>query len=464
MNLNTQTGNRMAPRAMRVVALVTALTLACGFAPAAEGWKAGVGRVVITPEKPMWMAGYAARNRPAEGKLHDLWAKAFALEDAKGRRAVVVTLDLCGIDRVFAKQVSDALQQKHKLDRSQIVLSVTHTHSGPVVERNLTPMYFIDDAQRKQVTKYTDRLRDQVIEIAGRALAELKPAVLHWGHGRATFAVNRRDNNEAEVPDLRAAGKLRGPFDHDVPVLAVKTAAGEPLAILFGYACHATVLDGYQWSGDYPGNAMVELEKRHPTATAMFVAGCGADQNPVPRRKVELAEVYGQQLAAAVDEVLRNPMQEVKGELSTTFREIDLPFGPLPDRQQLERDLQNKDNYVASRAKLLIEQIDAGHPLRKTYPYPVQTWRLGDAIHMVWLGGEVVVDYALRFKQDIPPAKAWIAGYANDVMAYIPSRRVLAEGGYEGGGAMVYYGLPTAWSEEVEKLIVDEVGRQAAAE
>ena len=461
MTLSTQPSSPWVGRAVLVVAVTVTLFFSSGFSIAADGWKAGVDRAVITPEKPMWMAGYAARNRPAEGKLHDLWAKAFALEDPQGRRAVVVTLDLCGIDRVFAKQVCDALQQKHKLDRSQIVISVSHTHSGPVVERNLTPMYFIDDAQRKQVSEYTDRLRDQVIEIAGRALAELKPAVLHWGHGRATFAVNRRDNTEAEVPDLRAAGKLRGPFDHDVPVLAVKTAAGEPLAILFGYACHATVLDGYQWSGDYPGNAMIELEKRHPTATAMFVAGCGADQNPIPRRKVELAEVYGQQLAAAVDEVLHSPMQKVKGALSTTFREIDLPFGPLPDRQQLERDRENKDKYIASRAKLLLEEIDAGRPLRKTYPYPVQTWRLGDAVHMVWLGGEVVVDYALRFKEDIPPAKAWISGYANDVMAYIPSRRVLAEGGYEGGGAMVYYGLPTAWSEEVEKLIVDEVGRQA---
>jgi hypothetical protein len=449
---------------MFIVALATALTLACGFTRAADGWKAGVGRVVITPEKPMWMAGYAARNRPAEGKLHDLWAKGLALEDPQGRRAVVVTLDLCGIDRVFTNQVCEALAQKHKLERSQIVVAVTHTHSGPVVERNLTPMYFIDHEQRQLVRDYTMRLRDQVIDIADKALADLKPAVLHWGHGRATFAINRRNNNEAEVPDLRAAGKLRGPFDHDVPVLAVKTAAGEPVAIVFGYACHATVLDGYQWSGDYPGNAMIELEKRHPTATAMFVAGCGADQNPLPRRKVELSEIYGQQLAAAVDEVLRGPMQKLEGELSTTFREIELPFGPLPDRQQLQRDQQNEDKYIASRATLLLEQIDAGRPLAKTYPYPVQTWRLGDAVHLVWLGGEVVVDYALRLKDDIPPAKAWIASYANDVMGYIPSRRVLAEGGYEGGGAMVYYGLPTAWSEEVEKLIVDEVGRQAASE
>jgi hypothetical protein len=427
---------------------------------AAEGWKAGVGRAVITPEQPMWMSGYAARTKPAAGKLHDLWAKALVLEDGQGRRGIVVTLDLCGIDRQLSTEVCEAVAKKHGLERSQIVLCISHTHSGPVVERNLAPMYFLDEVQQQRVHDYTAKLREQVIAIAGQAIANLKPAVLQFGHGEATFAVNRRNNPEGEVPALREAGKLRGPFDHDVPVLAVKTAEGQPLAILFGYACHATVLDGYQWSGDYPGNAQIELEKRHPTATAMFVAGCGADQNPIPRRKVELSEIYGQQLAAAVDEVLHGPMNEVTGGLTTTYREIDLPFGELPTREQLERDRESDNKYIASRARLLLGTID-GRPLSKTYPYPIQTWRLGDEVQIVFLGGEVVVDYALRLKDDLPKGKAWIAGYSNDVMAYIPSRRVLREGGYEGGGAMVYYGLPAPWSEDVEKLIIEEVLRQA---
>jgi hypothetical protein len=435
-------------------------TIVTTVSAAAEGWKAGVARVVITPGEPMWMSGYAARTKPAEGKLHDLWAKALALEDKQGRRGVVITLDLCGIDRQFSAEVCEALAKKHGLERSQIVLCVSHTHSGPVVERNLAPMYFLDEMQQKRVHDYTAKLSEQVIDIAGQAIANLKPAVLQFGHGQATFAVNRRNNPEGDVPALREAGKLRGPFDHDVPVLAAKSADGHSLAILFGYACHATVLDGYQWSGDYPGNAQIELEKRHPTATAMFVAGCGADQNPIPRRKVELSVVYGQQLAAAVDEVLRGPMNEVKGDLTTTYREIDLPFGELPTREQLERDRESDNKYVASRARLLLEKIGNDQPLAKTYPYPIATWRLGDNVDIVWLGGEVVVDYSLRLKDELPPGKSWIVGYSNDVMAYIPSRRVLREGGYEGGGAMVYYGLPAAWSEDVEKLILAEALRQ----
>ena len=430
----------------------------------AQGWQAGAARVVITPEQPMWMSGYAARTRPAEGKLHDLWAKALALQDPKGGRAVVVTLDLCGIDREFTAEVCTALHEKYQLERSRIVLSVSHTHSGPVVDRNLTPMYFLDAEHRKRVADYTIKLREQVIDIAEDALRRLKPAELHWGTGEAAFAVNRRNNAEGEVPDLRAAGRLRGPFDHEVPVLAVKSASGEPIAILFSYACHATVLDGYQWSGDYPGDAQIELEKRHPSAVAMFVAGCGADQNPGPRRKVELSAIYGGQLAAAVDDVLRGPLKKIEGPLTATYREIDLPFETLPTRDQIERDRESTNKYVASRAKQLLEKIDAGQPLNKTYPYPIQVWRFGNDPYVVWLGGEVVVDYSLRLKQELAPRQGWIAGYANDVMGYIPSRRVLQEGGYEGRDAMVYYGLPTAWSDEVEKLIVDEVKRQMRGE
>jgi Neutral/alkaline non-lysosomal ceramidase, N-terminal len=458
--MNESSTNRCANVSAFIAATLAIAFVGVNSALGADRWKAGTGRVVITPEQPMWMSGYAARTKPAEGKLHDLWAKALALQDRQGQRAVIITLDLCGIDRQFAAEVCTELEKKHQLKRSQIVLCVSHTHSGPVVERNLAPMFFLDSERQKQVHDYTVRLRGQVVEIADQALQKLEPAVLQWGQGTATFAVNRRNNKEADVPTLREQGKLQGPVDHDVPVLAVKNSAGELTAILFGYACHATTLDDYQWSADYPGHAQIELEKRHSKATAMFVAGCGADQNPIPRRRVELAENYGQQLAAAVDEVIDGPLAGIEPDLFTVYREIDLPFANVPSREDLEKDRQSADKYVASRAKHLLEQIGSGRPLGKTYPYPVQTWQLGRVVRMIWLGGEVVVDYSLRLKGELGD-RNWISAYSNDVMAYIPSRRVLGEGGYEGGGAMVYYGLQSPWSEEVEQLIVGEAKRQS---
>lgn len=426
-------------------------------------WKAGTARVKITPEKPMWMAGYGYRDHPAEGKLTDLWAKAIALEDRAGRRAVLVTLDLLGLDRTSSTSIFARLEKRYGLRRDQVNLCASHTHSGPVVGHNLGPVHFeqVDAAQHALILAYARRLEDNIVKIVGDALEALAPATLAWGNGQTDFAVNRRTNWERAVPELRAAGKLQGPVDHDVPVLAVRDQAERLLAMVFGYACHATVLGAYEWNGDYPGYAQAELEAKHPNVTALFWAGCGADQNPLPRRTVELAREYGRKLAGAVEDVLTASMRPVSSELQTAYREIELPFGPLPSAEQIKHEAQSEDATVAARARMFQREIDAGRSLRPTYPYPIAQWRLGDEISWIFLGGEVVVDYALRLKAGQSGNKTWIAAYANDVMAYIPSTRVLNEGGYEGGGAMVSYGLPAPWSAEVESLIVGAIDKMA---
>jgi hypothetical protein len=231
--------------------------------------------------------------------------------------------------------------------------------------------------------------------------------------------------------------------------------------VVFGYACHATVLGFYQWSGDHPGFAQIAVEKMFPGAVALFWAGCGADQNPLPRRTVALAEDYGRQLAEGVKAVLDAPMNPLGGRLAAAYSEIPLAFADLPSRDQLVKDSTSTNRFTASRAKLLLAQLARDGSLRGSYPYPVQTWQLGPDLTWVALGGEVVVDYSLRLKKELGRNHTWVTGYANDVMAYIPSLRVLKEGGYEGGGAMVYYGLPTVWTPKVEESIVAAVHKQA---
>lgn len=449
-------------------------TLALGFAvllgimlptealPAeAASWKAGVAKVRITPEVPMWMSGYASRDHPAEGKLTDLWAKALAIEDAQGHRAVLVTMDIIGIDREFRDRVRGRVRRQHGLPPERLALCVTHTHTGPVIYGNLRPMYSFDDRQAELLKHYAEQLQDKLVEVVGLALERLQPARLSWGTGRATFAVNRRNNPEAQVPALRAAGKLQGPVDHDVPVLAVHDADDRLQAVVCGYACHATVLSFYQWSGDWPGFAQRAIEKAHPEAVGMVWAGCGADQNPLPRRQVELAQQYGQRLAAAVDIVLQQPMRGVAGTLAARAAEVDLPLARLPSREELGQTLKSNNRYEVNRARFLLEQLDRDGKLAATYPYSVQVWQLGTGPTWAFLAGEVVVDYSLRLKAELGPG-TWVAAYSNDVPAYIPSERVLREGGYEGASAMVYYGLPSPWAAGVENRVVGEVVRQAA--
>ena len=425
-------------------------------------WKAGVAEVNITPSSAMWMAGYGSRNRPADGTLDELRAKALALEDGSGNIGVLITLDLVGIDRRLAASICASLSQKHSLDRHQIALCTSHTHSGPVVGKNLAPLHYLQIAppQQRLVEEYARSLESKVVDLVGRALTHRAPCRLAWGSGTASFAVNRRNNQEKRVPELRAAGSLKGPHDHDVPVLSVRGANGTLVSVVFGYACHATVLDSYQWSSDYPGMAQAELERKHPGCVAMFWAGCGADQNPLPRRDVTLAREYGRRLAAAVDRVLETEMSEIVGPLFTSYREVDIRFDTLPARDTIEQDVTSKNRFVSARAKMLLAEIEAGRPLRPTYPYPIAIWHIGPEVQLVMLGGEVVVDYALRLKSELGGKRTWVAGYTNDAMAYIPSRRVLREGGYEGAGAMVYYGLPTRWAPDVEQRIVTGVHDQ----
>ena len=424
----------------------------CEASAAEPTWKAGFARTKITPTEAMWLSGYGSRDHASEGTRIELWAKALALEAPGGSPAVVVTLDLVGIDRESAQVIRDRIQKKASVTADRIALCSSHTHTGPVVGHNLETMYFYSAEERERVNRYTIWLEAEVTRIAIEALGRLLPSKLSWGVGSESFGVNRRNNPEALVPAHRAGGKLRGPVDYDVPVLRIADSEDRLLALLFGYACHATVLDDYLWSGDYPGYAQLELEQCHPGLQAMFIAGCGADVNPLPRRTPELAQHYGRRLATAVDRVNEGVLTLINPELSIRYTELDLPFDTLPTRKILEEKLKSSDRYGVAYAQKMLKELEAGRPLPTSYPYPMGVWKFGKELTWISLGGEGVVDYGLRLKREFG-RDLWVSSYSHDVMAYIPSRRVWEEGGYEGGGSMIYYGLPTRWAGDVEERI-----------
>ena len=381
------------------------------------------------------------------------------VQDSNGTRAVLITIDAIAISRNLSARVCHELHEQFALDRRSIAMNVSHTHSGPAIG-DLAFYRMFTDEQNQDLQKYTADLQRKLIAVAGEALKNLAPARLSWGNGKATFAVNRRNNREADVPGLRTEGKLRGPVDHDVPVLFIQDVRGRVKAVVCGYACHATTLSGYQISADWPGYAQIDLEKKYAGAIALTWIGCGGDQNPVPRRKVEYAQDYGRQLADAVEKVKSGKAQPIAGKLACSYAEIDMPFARLPARDDLRKTLDSENRFEVARAETLLQRLERDGKLDSTYPYPVQVWRLGDGPTFVLLGGEVVVDYSLRLKQELGATSTWVAGYSNDVLAYIPSRRVLREGGYEGGGAMLYFGHPSPWAEGIEERIVREVHRQ----
>jgi hypothetical protein len=113
-----------------VYVLLSISVIWAGDAQHKSGWKAGVAEVVITPAQAMWMAGYALRTKPAEGKLHDLKAKALCLKDSAGYEVLLVTSDLLGFPKAVSDRIRDLLQKRMGLSKAQIILNSSHTHSG----------------------------------------------------------------------------------------------------------------------------------------------------------------------------------------------------------------------------------------------------------------------------------------------------------------------------------------------
>ncbi|ADB36666.1 neutral/alkaline non-lysosomal ceramidase N-terminal domain-containing protein [Spirosoma linguale] len=422
----------------------------------AQGWKAGTARVIITPKEPLWQAGYASRTHPADGKLHDLWAKALALEDSTGKRAVLVTTDMLGFPKAMSDRIRARLNSQFGLSKAQVILNSSHTHSGPVLDNALQDIYPLDAKEQAKIDRYSRWLESQIVTLAGQALTKLEPVKLFAQNGVTRFQVNRRNNKEGA---LVGQSELKGPNDYAVPVIKLVDAAGTLKAIVFGYACHPTVLDLYQWSGDYAGFAQLELEKAHPGVTALFFQGAAGDQNPLPRRTIPLARQYGRELAAAVDRVLDESMRNLPPQLRTAYSEIELPLSAPPSEAELTKTSQDGESYMKRWATRLLAEKKQGKPFLTSYPYPLQIWQLGNQ-PILSFGGELVVQYALdckkRFGQDI-----FVMGYANDVMGYIPSVTILQEGGYEGATSQMVYGLPSSWAPEVPNLIDREINRLA---
>lgn len=389
-------------------------------------WKAGTATLTITPRKMLWMAGYAARKKPAEGKVQELFAKALALQDEQGGKLVFVTLDLIGVPQAMRRAVAEQVEKKFHLPPANLVMNASHTHSGPSLRTTPLTDADKDNPKARDAWDYTQKLQSDLVELIGKALAAMQPARLTWNKARCGFAMNRR-RDYTLPPDHPNANKVpnpNGPVDHEVPALRVEAPDGALRAALFGYACHNTSLGFYNWCGDYAGFAQEYLQEHRPGFTALFLMGCGGDQNPYPRRSdvvpgitdLELSMQHGRSLSNAVEMALTvNPIP-VGGPIRAAYEEIKLAYAK-PEKPQ--------------------------------HDYPVQVIRLGSDLTFITLGSEVVVDYSLRFKRELAgSAGVWVAGYSNDYTGYVPSLRVLKEGGYEAAAG---------WAEDVEDRIAKKV-------
>ncbi|HEY0456183.1 MAG TPA: neutral/alkaline non-lysosomal ceramidase N-terminal domain-containing protein, partial [Verrucomicrobiae bacterium] len=406
----------------------------------------GFAKVDITPQFSIFLNGYGARTNPATRAGQHLFARAMALGSDTDGAALYLTLDNCGVPKELTDALARKLNKRFKIPRERFVLCSTHTHTGPCLTGilpNLLSREFTAEEQ-KAIDTYTEQLLAWLEECAEKALAARQPAQLSWAQGSVDFARNRRTIN--------------GPVDHALPVLKATDARGQLLGFVISYACHCTTLgsDYNQFHGDWAGQAGANVERDHPGAIALVSIGCGADANPFPRGKIEDVRQHGEAVAGELKRLLGQPFTPLPSLPVCRFKRIELPFSELPTREQWAERAKEK-GIVGFHARKNLARLARGEVLPTSLPYAVQTWTFGDELAMIFLSGEVVVDYSLRLKRELAPARIWVHGYANEVPCYIPSRRILTEGGYEAEMSLWYYDRPARLAPATEDLIIAAV-------
>ena len=432
-----------------LILLVACIAVSSPALAASQGtYDVGAAQIDITPMYPVRLSGFGFRRRESEGVTQRIWAKALAIDD--GTPALLLTVDNLGIPARMVEEIAARLEKKTKLPRDRLAVTATHTHTAPMLT-GVAPTLFgmpIAKEHQEHIDRYTAELTDKLEKVALAALADRKPARLSWGIGKIGFAINRRTKG--------------GPVDHDLPILVVRDLKGKVRAIYLSYACHCVTLSNNKISGDWAGYAQELIQDDFPGAIALVSVGCGADSNPssgVTGDKTEIASRQGAEIAREVKRVVGGYLTPATGKITAAVSHFELPLADSPTREQWEAKAKRTD-AIGYHARVNLARLDHKEALKAKIDYSVQSWQFGDSLAMVFLPGEVVVDYSLRLKRELDGLRLWINAYANDAPCYIPSERVLKEGGYEGGGAMVYYDLPGPFHPGLEAKIIDAVHAQ----
>ena len=449
------------PRVRRILTLGILLS-GYLFAPrtapaAAPAYEFGFAKVDITPTQPQRLSGYGNRAAPFTGIDEHLWVRAMAIRRTGQDLSVLVSVESLGLPGALTKGIAARLEQKWGVPRSRFAVCFTHTHTAPFIEgaaSNLfaTPQTAAEDAVTHA---YTQFVANQVVKAAGQAIDDLAPGALYFAQGKVSFAQNRRVLKDGKWVGFGV--NPDGPVDHSLPVLKVVDGHGHVRGIVYDYACHCTTFGSAhnRVNGDWAGYASKYLEQAFDGAVALCTIGCGADMNP-PRDRLhalEFARKEGHEIADEVKRLFNRKMQAITAELTSSFGYAGLPVD-RPSLDDLKKRLRSDRPQERRHAETMLAVQERMGRLPETYPAPIQVWRFDDQLVMVFLGGEVVVDYALRIKKEMQGVNTWVAAYANDLFGYVASERVRREGGYEVDSSMIYYNQPGPWMRGTEEVLM----------
>ncbi len=394
----------------------------------------GLASTSITPDRPIFMTGFAARTEPSEGAYHDLEASVVALDDGE-RRLCIMALDLVGVDEYLLEPIRRRAAELGVAPEAMLV-NCSHTHCAPACR-------VVRGSCRKFDEAYLSALTETLCGLLEQAVADLQEGTLDFTVGSCTLGINRRRAD----PDGVNAGMLPTPdkpTDMDVPVLRVLDPDGQVRAVVFSYAAHPTTMGGQLIGTDYPGPARDMIRANLPGCLPVFLQGCGGDIKPrnltadgrFAPGSVEIVTEIGHELARAVFAALCGRPEPLGDDLDCVSALAELPSRGTPTGQQLQ-ELEAGGQWEQAYAEAVRETIAEQGGLAETLPVEVQVLRIGD-LCLVAFGGEVSCEIGLEIKAKLAGRTVWTLGYSNLLRCYVASLGAHAEGGYEVERSFLY--------------------------
>lgn len=417
-----------------------------------KGWTLGYAERDITPAPGQgMMSGYGTERR-ARGARAPLRAQALALRSGNGAPAVLLTADLLGFDRQTVELVRRTLNRTRGLPPEAVMLAASHTHWGAGTS------YRISFCTGGLDLWYRKRVEDTLLSAAEEALGNLTAGSVDYAAFNLELGCNRRFRNDKGQVDM--APNPGGAYDGRTPVLRMRRKGTPSELWLISHACHPTGTGSLlQWWPEYPGAMRARIERElGPGGRALFVMGCGADAKlchpgadgaPVFTADPVRDAAAGRRLAqAALRHVARHGARPLDGPLACRIAAGDLAFAPARTRKQLEAMAYGEGVEFgdAAWARQVLAYPDARRALR----YEVQAWRFGEALTWIGLEGEVCCEMGLLARSLARTPEAMSVGYVNATEGYIPTNRIVAEGGYEGDRSHRAYLLPAPFTRRVE--------------
>jgi neutral ceramidase len=439
--------------------------------------RAGAAAVCVTPPVGVDLAGYSGRQSGSLGVHDDLRAKALVLDDGNTTLAML-TVDLLQLDAAAVQQVRAKVAEQTGIAAENVLVSTSHTHSGPMPWIADNPYGRFRAREWKADEDWTRTLLAQMAGAVRAAWHTRKAARLAFGSGDVQgLAYNRRRYLEGGMP-----------VDPSVPVLLLVDERDTPIAVLYSYTCHPVTLrdDNLLISADYPGVASRLIEQTFPGVVALFANGACGDQDPLHTfwGSFERTEQAGQMVAGAVIQVaarLRGHAQfEREPVLAVASRRIRVPVMPLPDHAGAAALVQTQEQFLAEVRRRQTAQegglFPSGEPfhsmISERYPTEglaefyvnwarhiqalveqgtlppasfaeIQAMRVGPLL-IAGLPGEIFVELGARIKAALDPAPVLVCGYTNGNVGYVPTRAAYDEGGYEVVVAQRARALPIA--------------------